>query len=282
MGGCERGAAAGVGACAVRGTARCSGDPRHTALLWATVTRTAPAWRRRGEHGGALAAAALKWKGQGSASPLRSRRACAGVHACVLRGVHRRAREGMFAPRTRRGARHGAAATDGTGTERKWKKGTRRAARALTTAAAPARFVPAWHEGRLHQRWRGGAGMVRSTSARWPGHPRGTGSECPHLGGHGPECRRVGEGRRCSDEEGGGAGRGRRAVRRRGSRAGRGRGRSWLPRVRLLLAGSSGVAAVAQVRLRGGGAAPGSPSSSSSPSPLAAGRRAGDWFSPGG
>jgi hypothetical protein len=44
------------------------------------------------------------------------------------------------------------------------------------------------------------------------------------------------------------------------------------PRVRLLLAGNSGVAAAAQVRLRGGGAAPGSPSSSSPLSPPAAGR----------
>jgi hypothetical protein len=82
----------------------------------------------------------------------------------------------------------------------------------------------------------------------------------------------VGDGGRCWEEEGGGAGRGRRAVWRRGCRAGRGRRRSWLPRVRLLLAGSSGVAAAAQVRLRGGGAAPGSPSSSSPLSPPAAGR----------
>jgi hypothetical protein len=51
-----------------------------------------------------------------------------------------------------------------------------------------------------------------------------------------------------------------------------------VPRVRLLLAGSSGVAVVARVRLRGGGAAPSSFSSSSSLSPPAAGRWAGDRF----
>jgi hypothetical protein len=51
-----------------------------------------------------------------------------------------------------------------------------------------------------------------------------------------------------------------------------------VPRVRLLLAGSSGVAVAARVRLRGGGAAPSSFSSSSSLSPPAAGRWAGDRF----
>jgi hypothetical protein len=75
-----------------------------------------PAWRRRGERRGSVAAAGLEEKGQGPVSPSRSRRARAGVHVCVLRGVHRRAREGMHATRTRRGARHGAAATNGTGT----------------------------------------------------------------------------------------------------------------------------------------------------------------------
>jgi hypothetical protein len=43
----------------------------------------------------------------------------------------------------------------------------------LTKAAAPARsWIPAWHEGLHHQRWRGGT--VLSTLARWPGnHKRG-------------------------------------------------------------------------------------------------------------
>jgi hypothetical protein len=57
-----------------------------------------------GEHRGSVAAAGLEEKGQGPVLPIRSRRARAGVHACALRGVHRRAREGMLATRTRRGA----------------------------------------------------------------------------------------------------------------------------------------------------------------------------------
>jgi hypothetical protein len=58
-------------------------------------------------------------------------------------------------------------------------------------------------------RWRGAT--TRSTSARRPGHPHGAGSDCPHLGGHGPKCRRVGEERRGGwdgeeeEEAGGGA-----------------------------------------------------------------------------
>jgi hypothetical protein len=52
---------------------------------------------------------------------------------------------------------------------------------------------------------------MRSTLARRPGHPHGVGSDCPHLGGHGPKGRSVGEERRGGwdgeeeEEAGGGA-----------------------------------------------------------------------------
>jgi hypothetical protein len=69
-----------------------------------------------------VAAAGLEEKGQGPVLPSRSRRARAGVHACVLRGVHRRAREGMFASRMCRGARHDAATTGRAEAYRKEEK----------------------------------------------------------------------------------------------------------------------------------------------------------------
>jgi hypothetical protein len=128
------------------------------------------------------------------------------------------------------------------------KRGTRRAARASTRAAAPAEISdPAWLDGRHHQRRRGGAVAFRlgSKAAAHRGEVSGILTWVASS-----RCAGVGDGARRCDEEGGGAGRGRRAARRQGSRAGRGRRRAWLPRVRLLLAGSSGVAAAAQVRLR--------------------------------
>jgi hypothetical protein len=90
------------------------GAPRHGehrgSVTWSARHGGGAATARRAQ--GSVAAAGLEGKGQGPVLAARSRRARAGVHACVLRGVHRRAREGMLATRTRRGARHGAAATD--------------------------------------------------------------------------------------------------------------------------------------------------------------------------
>jgi hypothetical protein len=72
---------------------------------------------------------------------------------------------------------------------------------------------------------------VRSTSARWPGQPQEGRISCPHLGGHGPKCRR-----RCRVGCGSPARRKKRkaAARRWGSRGSRGSSRSRRRRVRLL------------------------------------------------
>jgi hypothetical protein len=84
--------------------------------------------------------------------------------------------------------------------------------RASMKAAAPARKHPSLARrpaSPAAARRRGAT--TRSTSARRPGHPHGAGSDCPHLGGHGPKCRRVGEERRGGwdgeeeEEAGGGA-----------------------------------------------------------------------------
>jgi hypothetical protein len=84
--------------------------------------------------------------------------------------------------------------------------------RSAMKAAAPARKHPslARRPASPAAAQRRGA-TTRSTSARRPGHPHGAGSDCPHLGGHGPKCRRVGEERRGGwdgeeeEEAGGGA-----------------------------------------------------------------------------
>jgi hypothetical protein len=90
-------------------------------------------------------------------------------------------------------ARRASAARVRCGTERKGKRRRERAL-AATAAVAPAetRF-PAWHDGRHHQRRRRG-GEVGTACARGPRlegrvNHRGRGG-LPHLGGHGPTCRR--------------------------------------------------------------------------------------------
>jgi hypothetical protein len=119
-----------------------------------TATRPSRARRRRGEHGGLGDHGEARKRTEGPALPSRLRRTRAGVHACERRGPHGHAR---IANATRRSdmarRRRTVAASYGKGGK------ARRAARASTRAAAPAENgVPAWLEGRHHQRRRGGAG----------------------------------------------------------------------------------------------------------------------------
>jgi hypothetical protein len=114
-------------------------------------------------HDGGAASTRLGGRGgaQGRAKarflPERWQRARAGVHVCVPRGVHRRAREGVPATRTRRGARHGAAGTRMARVLAQKRNGTTRAARAWRRQRHLQKNNPAWHDGRLHWRRRGGA-----------------------------------------------------------------------------------------------------------------------------
>jgi hypothetical protein len=102
------------------------------------------------------------------ASP-KSTRVRAGVHG--IAGVELVKRRVRAQARTRtRPARRGVVDSIGIARRtRRHRKARLRKQRTLTKAAAPARScIPAWHEGRHHQRRRGGA--VRSTPARWPGN----------------------------------------------------------------------------------------------------------------
>jgi hypothetical protein len=131
--------------------------------------------RRRRGRGGAVwsstaAAYYARGKGQGSTWPPRDRHAR--VLGCtVMRGVGLAKRRVRAQARTRtRPARRGVVDSKGIARRaRRHRKARLRKRRALTKAAAPARScIPAWHEGRHHQRRRGGA--VHSTPARWPGN----------------------------------------------------------------------------------------------------------------
>jgi hypothetical protein len=148
-----------AGAFLTRGYGTALGTPRHGEHR-GSVTRSS-------RHDGGAASTGLggrggaRREGQGPVLPIRSRRARAGVHACVLRGVRRRAREGMLATRTRRGARHGAAATDGTGANAKRRRKGLGGRRALDDGSGTCKNHP--------------------SLARWPASPamaRGRGARC--------------------------------------------------------------------------------------------------------
>jgi hypothetical protein len=124
-----------------------------------------PWLRRHGHsvHGGDAASTGARWSRRGLEKGAKARPCPYGRDARVLgcTCASSVARTGACTrAHTRRSTRCG-----GNGRRsvlpQKGKEKTRRAARALTRAAAPARTIPAWHEGQLHQRQRGGAGQRR-------------------------------------------------------------------------------------------------------------------------
>jgi hypothetical protein len=74
------------------------------------------------------------------------------------------------------------------GGQRRHGKARPRERRALTKVAAPATYCASLARRPASPAAARGNGAF--TSARRPGHPHGEGSGCPHLGGHGPKCRR--------------------------------------------------------------------------------------------
>jgi hypothetical protein len=143
--------------------------------------------RRRGpvKHGGVVLRERKRLR-LNLASP-RSTRARAGVHGNADVGLVKQRVRAQVRTRTRP-ARCGVVDSIGiTRRTRRHREARLRKRRALTKAAAPARScIAAWHEGRHHQRRRGGA--VRSTPARWPWYPQEGSSGCPHLCGSWPKC----------------------------------------------------------------------------------------------
>jgi hypothetical protein len=140
--------------------------------------------RGRGGAGRSNAAAASYARGKGPRSNLApgiDARTCWGAWwrgASGPRGdVGERERERLGAALWTRAARLGVQQQQGEARPRE-------RARVDEGSGTCKRVVPAWHEGRHHQRRRGAT--TRSTSARRPGHPHGEGSGRPHLGGHGP------------------------------------------------------------------------------------------------
>jgi hypothetical protein len=181
--------------------------------------------RVRGLPGhGKAGATRAPWKAAArtDASKQGRRRGLVPGWACACAGVHlgaRASRPARSRARARTRPRHGVAVTSARhGIQRRHGTNELASERASMKAAAPARKYPS-----LARRPASPAAArrrratARSTSARRPGHPHGEGSGCPHLGGHGPKCRRVGEERRGGsdgeeeDEAGGGA-----ASRRKG------------------------------------------------------------------
>jgi hypothetical protein len=168
-------------------TAWCLGRLRtRRATLWRPCVRSRP--RRHGHpvRGGGAASTVCSVITAGHEKGPKARpcpHSCgARVLGCTLASAVARtgACAGTHTSRTRRGAptRRGGDGQSQRPTAR--GKRTRRAACVSTRAAAPAEnSIPAWLEGRHHQRRHG-------ASARRPGHPHGEGSGCPHLGGHGP------------------------------------------------------------------------------------------------
>jgi hypothetical protein len=141
--------------------------------------------RRRGsvKHGGGV----LREK-EGPrlnlASP-KSTRARAGVHGIAGVGFSKRRVRAQARTRTRP-ARRGVVDSIGIARRtRRHRKARLRKRRALTNAAAPARScIPAWHEGRHHQRRRGAF-----HSGSMAGQPQEGSSVRPHLCGYWPKCR---------------------------------------------------------------------------------------------
>jgi hypothetical protein len=141
---------------------------------------TARPWRRgRPKRGGES-----RRKRERTKDPALPRGWRAHVLGCTLA----RGRRTRMVTRANASAKHCAASRSRAarrGVRRRERKARPESECASTKAAAPANeFVPAWHEGRHHQRRRGAT--ARSTSARRPVHPQGQGSGRPHLGGHGP------------------------------------------------------------------------------------------------
>jgi hypothetical protein len=149
-------------------------------------TRGSRPWRGRGGANRSNAAVASYVRGKGprlNLAPGIDTCACWGARWHGASGLRGDARECKRERERDRLGTHGG--------QRRHGKARPRERRALTKAAAPATYCPSLARrptSPAAARWRGAT--ARSTSARRPGHPHGEGSGCPHLGGHGPKCRR--------------------------------------------------------------------------------------------